>query len=135
LKKNNGFTLIEALVAMTIVIFIVVTILAGFTQQMVTNRYDQYKNGAIRFAENKMEDFSKYPASQMPAGSVDYIYEANHKFVVQTAAPNPPIKNQYRRTVTITDEANMKIILVTVDYGWNNGRYPAQVVLTSRRGG
>lgn len=133
MKKIKGFTLIEALVAMTIVIFVVVSILAAFTQQMLSNRTGQYKNGAIRLAENKMEDFSKYPASQMPAGSVDYAYEVNHKFVVQTTSPAK--KNQYRRTVTITDDENMKIIQVTVDYGWDNGRYPAQVVLTSRRGG
>lgn len=135
MKNIKGFTLVEALVAMIIVIFVVVSILSGFIQQMVSNRSVQYKNGAISLAESKMEDFLKYPASQMPAGNVDYVFEASHKFIIQTAPPSPPIKNQYRRTTTITDDENMKVIRVTVDYGWNKVRYPSQVVLTSRRGG
>ena len=67
MKKTNGFTLVEALLAMTIVIFVVVGILSGFTQQMVTNRFAGAKNVAITLAESKLEDYLKFPASQMPA--------------------------------------------------------------------
>ena len=75
MKKNNGFTLVEALLAMTIVIFIVVSILSGFMQQMVSNRYAGAKNIAISLAESKIEEYLKFPASQMPADSVDYVVE------------------------------------------------------------
>ncbi len=75
MKKTNGFTLVEALLAMTIVIFVVVGILSGFTQQMVTNRYAGAKNMAISLAESKMEEYLKYPASQMPPANIEYWWK------------------------------------------------------------
>jgi len=136
LKKNNGFTLVEALLAMTIVIFVVVSILSGFTQQMLTNRYAQSKNVAITLAESKLEDYLKFPATQMPAGSVDYLVERNRRMVVYTSDPN--VEDQYRRTVQISTNVsipNMNEVRVTVEYGRHGNRYPFRVVLTSVRGG
>lgn len=133
MKKNNGFTLVEALVAMTIVIFVVVTILAGFTQQMVTNRYAGAKNIAITLAESKIEDYLKFPASQMPAGEVDYIVERNKRLVFYTNDPN--LDDQYRRTAVVTDTGTMNIVRVTVDYTKRGSYYPFHIVLTSQRGG
>jgi type II secretion system protein I len=136
LKNNKGFTLVEALVAMAIVIFVVVSILSGFTQQMVTNRFAQAKNVAITLAESKMEDYIKFRSSQMPAGSVDYVVEQNRKMVVYQVDPDQLI--QYRRTAVVTvDPANAAItnIRVTVEYGKHGTGYPFRVVLTSTRGG
>lgn len=136
MKKNNGFTLVEALLAMTIVIFVVVSILSGFTQQMLTNRYAQSKNVAITLAESKLEDYLKFPATQMPAGSVDYLVERNRRMVVYTSDPN--VEDQYRRTVQISTNVsipNMNEVRVTVEYGRHGNRYPFRVVLTSVRGG
>lgn len=121
---------------MTIVIFVVVSILSGFTQQMVVNRFAGSKNVAISLAESKIEDYMKFPASHMPAGSVDYVVERNRKMVIYTA--DPDAENQYRRTAAVTpDAANplMSRIQVTVEYGMHGGRYPFRVVLISRKGG
>jgi type II secretory pathway pseudopilin PulG len=136
LKKTEGFTLVEALLAMAIVLFVVVSILSGFTQQMVTNRYAGAKNIAISLAEAKIEDYLKYPASQMPIGSVDYVVEQNRKLVVSTADPDRD--DQYRRTTVVTpspDLAAMSVVRVTVEYGKHGDRYPFRVVLSSQRGG
>lgn len=136
MKKTNGFTLVEALLAMTIVIFVVVTILTGFTQQMVSNRYAQSKNVAITLAESKLEDYMKFPASQMPAASVDYLVERNKKMVVYSTDPN--VDDQYRRTTTVSpDPANFMIseVRVMVEYGKRGDRYPFRVILTSEKGG
>jgi len=136
LKNSRGFTLVEALLAMAIVLFVVVSILSGFTQQMVSNRYVGAKNIAISLAEAKIEDYLKFPASQMPVGSVDYVVEQNRKLVVSTSDPDR--EDQYRRTTVITpstDFAAMNVIRVTVEYGKHGDRYPFRVVLTSQRGG
>ena len=136
MKKNNGFTLVEALLAMTIVIFVVVSILSGFTQQMLTNRYAQSKNVAITLAESKLEDYMKFPASHMPVASVDYVVERNKRLVIYTT--DPSVNDQYRRTVQISTNVsipNMNEVRVTVEYGRHGNRYPFRVVLTSVRGG
>jgi len=136
LKKINGFTLVEALLAMAIVIFVVVGILTGFTQQMVTNRYAGAKNIAISLAETKIEEYLKYPASQMPATSVDYVVESGRRLVVYTGDPN--LDDQYRRTTVVTtstDFSTMNVVRVTVEYGKIGDRYPFRVVLNSQRGG
>ena len=118
---------------MTIVIFVVVSILSGFTQQMVTNRFAGSKNVAITLAESKIEDYLKFPASQMPAGSVDWVVEINKRMVVYTADPNA--EDQYRRTTQVTADGTMSTVRVTVEYGKHGNRYPFRVVLTSMKGG
>ena len=135
MKKNNGFTLVEALMAMTIVIFIVVSILSGFTQQMVTNRNSGAKNIAITLAESKIEDYLKFPASQMQASSVDYVVDRGKQLVVLTVDPDE--NNQYRRTAQVIaiPSTNMSEIRVTVEYGKHGNRYPFLVTLSSTRGG
>ncbi len=136
MKNSRGFTLVEAMLAMAIVLFVVVSILSGFTQQMVSNRYAGAKNIAISLAEAKIEDYLKFPAAQMPAGGVDYVVEQNRQLVVSTGNPNR--EDQYRRTTVITpsvDFPNLNVIRVTVEYGKHGDRYPFRVVLTSQRGG
>ena len=136
MKKINGFTLVEALLATTIVIFVVVGILSGFTQQMVANRFAGAKNIAISLAESKLEEYLKYPASQMPAASVDYVVERGKRLVVSTV--DPDLDDQYRRTVTIIPSAvfpSMNEVQVLVEYGKSGSRYPFRVVLNSQRGG
>jgi type II secretory pathway pseudopilin PulG len=136
LKKTNGFTLVEALLAMTIVIFVVVGILSGFTQQMVANRFAGAKNIAISLAESKIEDYLKFPASQMPAGSVDYVVERGKRLVVSTT--DPDLDDQFRRTATVSGSPvypAMNTIQVVVEYGKRGDRYPFRITLTSQRGG
>jgi len=136
LKKTKGFTLVEALLAMTIVLFVVVGILSGFTQQMVSNRYVGAKNIAIILAETKLEDYLKYPASQMPANSVDYVVESGRRLIVHTS--DPDVNDQFRRTTTITPVLafpSMNLVQVTVEYAKRGNRYPFRVILSSTRGG
>ncbi len=136
MRKADGFTLVEALLAVAIVLFVVVSILSGFTQQMVSNRYAGAKNIAITLAEAKIEEYLKYPASEMPAGGVDYVVEQNRTLVVSTSDPGK--EDQYRRTTVITpsvDFPTMNEVQVTVEYGKHGNRYPFRVVLVSQRGG
>ncbi len=140
MKRTNGFTLVEALLAMAIVLFVVVSILTGFTQQMVTNRYASNKNVAVSLAEARLEEYLKFPASHMPAGAVDYVVEEGRNLVVY--ASDPGKDDQYRRTVTVTPNAfgTMDVVNVTVEYGKKilmslGYRHPFRVTLSSQRGG
>lgn len=135
MKNNNGFTLVEALISMAIVLFVVVSILSGFTQQMVSNRFAGAKNIAINLAESRLEEYLKFPASQMPGNSVDYVVERGKKLSPPTTV-DPGLDNQYRRTVTVsTILGTMRQIRVLVEYGNKGGRYPFRVVMSSLRGG
>lgn len=135
MKNIKGFTLVEALVAMTIVIFVVVSILSGFTQQMVTNRFAGSKNVAINLAESKLEDMMKFPASSpLLTNDVDWVVDRGKRLVVYPDT-DPNVNDQYRRTVVVNDVGTMKEIRVTVEYGKHGNRYPFRVVLTSMKGG
>ncbi len=137
MKNNNGFTLVEAMLASTIVLFVIVSILFGFTQQMVTNRYAGAKNIAISLAESRLEHYMKFPASQMPGNSVDWVVERGKRLIVYSTT-DPDVNDQFRRTVVITPHATystMKNVRVTVEYGKRGDRYPFRVVLNSLRGG
>lgn len=118
---------------MTIVIFVVVSILSGFTQQMVTNRFAGSKNVAINLAESKIEEYLKFPASHMKLGEVDYVVEKNKK--LDPVRDDPNQEGQFRRTAVVNDVGTMKEIRVTVEYGKHGARYPFRVVLTSMKGG
>lgn len=133
MKNIKGFTLVEALVAMTIVIFVVVSILSGFTQQMVTNRFAGSKNVAINLAESKIEEYLKFPGSQISTGTiVDFLVERNKRLVPTT---DSNLEDLYKRTAAVNDVGTMKEIRVTVEYGKHGARYPFRVVLTSMKGG
>lgn len=120
---------------MTIVIFVVVSILSGFTQQMVTNRFAGSKNVAINLAESKLEDMMKFPASSpLLTNDVDWVVDRGKRLVVYPDT-DPNVNDQYRRTVVVNDVGTMKEIRVTVEYGKHGNRYPFRVVLTSMKGG
>lgn len=139
IKNKEGFTIIEILISVAILSFVIVSILYGFSQRMQTDRNTNLKNTAITLAEAKLEEYLKFPSSQMaaalPASAVDYIvYHATSQPVISTS--NPHINRQYRRTVNVTMDGNLAIINITVDYGYieKNNHYPFSVTLTSQRG-
>lgn len=124
------------MLASTMVLFVVVSILFGFTQQIVTNRYAGAKNIAISLAESRLEHYMKFPASQMPGNSVDWVVERGKRLIVYTT--DPDVNDQYRRTVVVTPNtafSTMNNVRVTVEYGKRGNRYPFRVVLNSLRGG
>jgi type II secretory pathway pseudopilin PulG len=55
-ENKKGFTIVEALVAMAILAFVIVTILGGFSQQQVATRKTATKNTALILAEMRLEE-------------------------------------------------------------------------------
>ncbi len=139
ITNKKGFTIVEVLISVAILSFVIVSILYGFSQRMHTDRNTGLKNTAITLAESKLEEYLKFPSSQittaLSANAVDYIvYHATSQPVISTSNPN--VNRQYRRTVNVTMDGNLAIINITVDYGYitKNNHYPFSVTLTSQRG-
>lgn len=135
LTNKKGFTLIEALIAMGIVAFVVVSILNAFIHQMHANKNTNTKNVAITLAEDKIEEYLKFPSDVMPGDATDYIVLGTNKEpVIHTS--DPGLNGQFRRRVTITANGNLNRIRVSVYYGFvkKTGSYPFGVVLTTLRG-
>lgn len=132
--KRNGFTLIETLMAIALITFVVVSILGAFSQVQLNTRLVGDKNLALVLAESKMEEWMKYPASQLVAATTtDYAIKSGSSFYLQSS--DPGLRNQFRRTLAITVVDTLMNVQVTVEYAYNGASYPARVSLNSRRGG
>jgi type II secretion system protein I len=133
--KNEGFTLIEALVATGIIAFVVVSVLNAFIHQMHSNKNISQKNVAIVLAEDKLEEYLKFPSTDMPASAVDFVFYSGNRTPIRSDA-DPSQNHQYRRTVTITPVGNLNRIEVLVEYGYVkvDDHYPFRVVLSTQRG-
>lgn len=139
MNNKNGFTLVEVLISIMILGFVIVSILNAFAQRMQTDKNTGFKSTAITLAEAKIEEYLKFPSSQIaaiyPASAVDYIlYHGGSKPIIST---NDPVRNQqYRRTVAVTTDGNLSTITVTVEYGYivRNKQYPFSVELSTQRG-
>lgn len=139
IANKKGFTIVEALVAMAILAFVIVTILGGFSQQQVATRKTASKNTALILAEMRLEEFLKFPAAQLVDAGVtqvttDYIISRGSTFEYYVADQND--LNQYRRTTRVQGDAlgQVATIQVMVEYGIDrHGDYPFRVVLGTRR--
>jgi type II secretory pathway pseudopilin PulG len=134
LKNCKGFTLVETLIGMALMAFVTVAILGTFTQVQLNTQYVGDKNLALMLTESKMEELIKYPGSKLTMGTtIDYAVKTANSFYTQSG--DPDIKNQFRRTATITADGGLMNILVTVEYGKSGSTYAGRVSLNSRRGG
>jgi len=135
LPNKKGFTLIEALIAMGIVAFVIVSILNAFIHQMHSDKNTGVKNVAITLAEDKIEEYLKFPSDVMPGDATDFITLGNNKEPI-IHNTDPSLNGQFRRRVTITPNGNLNRIRVSVYYGYvkSNDSYPFGIVLTTLRG-
>lgn len=145
-KDREGFSLLEALVALGILSFIVAAILSGFSAQIYTNTKIREKNLAISLAEERIEEVLKYSRDQLNnMGVINKTIVEDFSKKTQTTGPLVSSKyanlKDYRgmkRTTVITqDPANSELldIKVTVEYGKKRNKYPFKVVLVTKRGG
>jgi len=146
LKNKEGFSLLEALIALAILAFIVAAILSGFSAQIYTNSKIREKNLAISLAEERIEEVLKYSRDQL--NNMGVINTTIVEDFSQTATSNNPlVKSKYtnlkdykgiKRTTVITQDPNNSELLdikVTVEYGKKGNKYPFKVVLLTKRGG
>lgn len=138
--NNNGFSLVEALIAMAILSFVIVNILSGFSYQQLSSRKDKEKNLAIVLTDMRMQEMSKYASEQlinMTRVTTEFIVHKGVECKIYAEADNPQDPNQMRRT-TIIESADVLgdsvFIRVMVEYGLKNNEYPFRVVLSTRKG-
>ena len=138
-NKQNGFTLIETLIGITILGFVVVTVLAAFSQVQMNTSTVGDKNLAAVLAESKIEELLKFPGSELTASTtptIDYAVRTGDSFYVQSS--DPKLTKQFRRSTLVTENGNFHDIQVTVEYGRVSAKavnYPFRVTFNSRRGG
>lgn len=142
-ETNKGFSLVEALIAVTLTGFVIVSILSGFTQYKVIVQKNFSKNIAITLAEGKIEEYLKFTAyeikNKMDSGDivtpqVEYIVAAKNRIEIFDTDPTDQ-KAEVRRTTTFSQDGNFIVITVDVEYGREDDTYPFQVSLNTRRGG
>ena len=132
--KKSGFTLIETLIGVAMLGFVIITVVAAFSQIQLNTRNLGDKNLAMLLCESSMEQLLKYPGSALTATTTtDYAFKTPDSYRVQ--ATDPGRDNQFRRTITLTNSGNMMLIQVLVEYGNRSGNYPFRVSLNSQRGG
>lgn len=137
MANKNGFTLIETIIGITLLAFVVVSVLGAFSQIQLNTKYVNDKNLALVFAESKMEEMLKYPGSSLtalPATSIEYAYKSGNSLTIPTTT-DPDKADQFKRTINITAADNLMNVQVIVEYGYKNPIYPFRVSLNSRRGG
>ncbi len=140
-KSNNGFTLIEVLIAISLVAVSMLAILNAFIYQGKVNNSINDRNVAIVLAEEKVEEFFKFPYTDMPLSSgssaTDYIYyNLNRTPVYSSTAPTAAgNRNVFRRVVTVTEDIYTTRIDVVVNYGYNGAGFDFSVDLSTLKGG
>ncbi len=134
-KLKDGFTIIEVLIAISLVAFSLVAILSAFIYQGKVNNSINNKNVAIVLAEEKLEEFFKFPYTDMPGNETDYIvYELNRNPMI-TDAEGAKRGNSFERIVTVVEGIYTSRIRVQVNYGYSSGGYDFSVVLETVKGG
>ena len=135
MKTNKGFTLIEALVATGLVAFVIVSVLNAFIHQMHSNKNISQKNVAIILAEDKLEEYLKFPSTDMPADAIDFVYYSGNRTPIRSDS-DPSQNNQFRRSATVVSVGNLSRLEVLVEYGYIkvDDHYPFRVVLSTQRG-
>lgn len=137
-KSTSGFTLVEALIAMAIIAFLIVTILSGFSHQRMATRKLAEKNLAIAVADLRMQELQKFNAGQLTPGiTTEWVTHRDGLFKVFQSDPDS--QGQFRRVTSIAKEqgdvlGEKMVIQVLVEYGRAGNTYPFRVVLSTKRG-
>ena len=137
--KQQGFTLIEALIAIGILAFAIVSILNAFIYQQHFTRNNFSKNMALTLAESRIEELSKFPDYGLTAGStINYIVQEGAQWTAYSLEQDK--SDQYKRTTTMAMDNQLMNITVRVDYGRrrnpaspDTGLYPFKVILSTKR--
>lgn len=125
--------MIEAMIAVSMLFFIVVSVIAAFASQLTVNRRSDQKTIAMELAESQMEELLKLPAREIPPVIPEKYFVLGARGVSEYNA-SPNVKNQMHRFVNSVIVGNMMNLQVTVEYGYN-GIYKGRVILRSTRGG
>jgi Tfp pilus assembly protein PilV len=124
-KRNEGFTLVEVLFAVSLVAFSLIAILNMFIYQARQNTSVNDRNIAIVLAEERMERLFKFPANDMPnyGTTTEYVvYKENRQrdnTVYTSASQAVSAGNAFKITERVTKGMFTSNLLVRVNFGKN----------------
>ncbi len=135
MKGKKGFSLIEALIAVSVLAIVVSGILVAFTSQINFNKISKSKSIAIALAEDKIEELLSLTSDEFlanwQAGAIqtEVIHDLSRfsKF---------PIYGDFRRETQVLNSGinpNLYTIIVTVEYGKTGNKYAHRVVLSTMK--
>ena len=116
-KKNQtkqeevmGFTLVETLVATTLLAFVVIGVVTMTTMHIKSNFYNQHHTKALQLAESAIEALMRTDFNQLIPGTTTENYG------------DIPMYPDYRRTITIAQEpvGDPDNVRITVDVNWSS---------------
>ncbi len=144
-KKEFGFSMMEALIAVGIMGFVIMSILTGFSQQKIQTQKNYTRSIAVSLSEAKMDELLNYTATELNAKissgeiinpGVDYIVLSKDDISIEDSDPSTEFA-EMRRTTTLTQNGTFLEIEVVVEYGRVKGgdSYPFMVYLNSMQRG
>ncbi|MCP4158413.1 MAG: hypothetical protein GY757_62515 [bacterium] len=144
-KKEFGFSMMEALIAVGIMGFVIMSILTGFSQQKIQTQKNYTRSIAVSLSEAKMDELLNYTATELNTKissgeiinpGVDYIVLSKDDISIEDSDPSTEFA-EMRRTTTLTQNGTFLEIEVIVEYGRVKGEdsYPFMVYLNSMQRG
>ena len=109
-EQRKGFTLVETLVAITLLAFVLIGVVTMTTMHIKSNFYTQHHTKAIQLAESAIEAFMRTDFNQLFPGSTTEDYGE--------IAMYP----DYTRTVTIAQEpaGDPDNVRITASVNWSS---------------
>jgi len=137
--KNNGFTLLEVLFTLILFAVAMLGILNVFVYKGKMDSSVHDMNIAVMLAEQKIEEYFKFPYNEMPPGATDYIvYRLSRDPIsVVDKAEADKTDGAFERVVIVSEGINTTTINVRVNYGGFNpgtGKYRFTVELETQKG-
>ncbi len=150
-RSAKGFSVIEAIVGVTILAFVLMTIISALIHQRTSTKKTSSKNIAITLADMKLQEMMQYSAEQLEIfvqepthlnRVVEYITYSNGQYVVADELQND--QNSFRRSTWVELDllGELATIQVVVDYGplrrdskGTLSDWPFKVGLSTKRAG
>lgn len=144
-KKNQGMTLVESLVAMTLLTLVMLSVFEAFNYKIKADKRSGMRTHALTYAENRLEELFKFSAAVdtvrlnnlvLPE---DFITTVEGKEFTNHGSTQPTDYGYvFHRTYTVGVDpldSRLRRYVVTVKYGSNKvADLPFKVVLTSSKG-
>lgn len=126
-RDNRGMTLIEILIALTILTIVSVALLQSALLAMSTNVQNELRDEAVRVVEQRMNELRNRPftASDMLATSPSFITEPAVTRNIRAVARSYTIKREISDIVY--NNITSKQVTLTVTWSYKNQQYQHSV--------
>lgn len=122
-KNNKGFTLVEVMIALVVLLFVFLALMQTALMSIDSNMVNVLREEAISIAEEQMTDVRNTAYADVAS--------------VAAATVSRNIRNvqgfDYTVTRTVADNTTTKQVAITVTWSWKNDAYRHQITTILRR--